>query len=198
MSNDDVLAAQIKSSIITKIKTQEYLPGELLPSERDFATMYSVSRYLIHDIFDELISQHYLIRVHGKGTFVRKPEQNRVALGVLNESKNASFTSLVRNFGIEISNKCLGTGIIKNRKYFADKLGLSWKDQEMILPLRKENQLPNTRIWSFQTSWENPLRYVQGNIRSQILADLKQALEVYRVDGTSDPSNLAVQVVCDF
>ena len=34
MSNDDVLAAQIKSSIITKIKTQEYLPGELLPSER--------------------------------------------------------------------------------------------------------------------------------------------------------------------
>ena len=111
MSNDDVLAAQIKSSIITKIKTQEYLPGELLPSERDFATMYSVSRYLIHDIFDELISQHYLIRVHGKGTFVRKPEQNRVALGVLNESKNASFTSLVRNFGIEISNKCLGTEI---------------------------------------------------------------------------------------
>ena len=53
-----ILAAQIKSSIITKIKTQEYLPGELLPSERDFATMYSVSRYLIHDIFDELISQH--------------------------------------------------------------------------------------------------------------------------------------------
>lgn len=49
--------------------------------------MYSVSRYLIHDIFDELISQHYLIRVQGKGTFVRKPEQNRVALGVLNESK---------------------------------------------------------------------------------------------------------------
>ena len=120
MSNDDVLAAQIKSSIITKIKTQEYLPGELLPSERDFATMYSVSRYLIHDIFDELISQHYLIRVHGKGTFVRKPEQNRVALGVLNESKNASFTSLVRNFGIEISNKCLGTGIIKNRKILFD------------------------------------------------------------------------------
>ena len=133
MSNDDVLAAQIKSSIITKIKTQEYLPGELLPSERDFATMYSVSRYLIHDIFDELISQHYLIRVHGKGTFVRKPEQNRVALGVLNESKNASFTSLVRNFGIEISNKCLGTGIIKNRKYFADKLGLSEEDAVSLI-----------------------------------------------------------------
>ena len=43
--------------------------------------------------------------------------------------KIASFTSLVRNFGIEISNKCLGTGIIKNRKYFADKLGLSEEDE---------------------------------------------------------------------
>ena len=98
MSNDDVLAAQIKSSIITKIKTQEYLPGELLPSERDFATMYSVSRYLIHDIFDELISQHYLIRVHGKGTFVRKPEQNRVALGVLNESKTENTLQINLDF----------------------------------------------------------------------------------------------------
>lgn len=114
----------------------QYLATALVEVEKEadafgeeFATMYSVSRYLIHDIFDELISQHYLIRVHGKGTFVRKPEQNRVALGVLNESKNASFTSLVRNFGIEISNKCLGTGIIKNRKYFADKLGLSEEDE---------------------------------------------------------------------
>lgn len=96
MSNDDVLAAQIKSSIITKIKTQEYLPGELLPSERDFATMYSVSRYLIHDIFDELISQHYLIRVHGKGTFVRKPDKIELALGVLNESKMPALSSLVQ------------------------------------------------------------------------------------------------------
>ena len=72
MSNDDVLAAQIKSSIITKIKTQEYLPGELLPSERDFATMYSVSRYLIHDIFDELISQHYFNSRSRKGNFCPK------------------------------------------------------------------------------------------------------------------------------
>ncbi|MBS6172706.1 MAG: GntR family transcriptional regulator [Clostridiales bacterium] len=143
MSNDDVLAAQIKSSIITKIKTQEYLPGELLPSERDFATMYSVSRYLIHDIFDELISQHYLIRVQGKGTFVRKPEQNRVALGVLNESKNASFTSLVRNFGIEISNKCLGTGIIKNKKYFADKLNETMMMVEAGEKLQKHLHLPS-------------------------------------------------------
>lgn len=30
MSNDDVLAAQIKSSIITKIKTQEYQINQLL------------------------------------------------------------------------------------------------------------------------------------------------------------------------
>ncbi len=64
MSNDDVLAAQIKSSIITKIKTQEYLPGELLPSERDFATMYSVSRYLIHDIFDELIKTENTLQIN--------------------------------------------------------------------------------------------------------------------------------------
>ncbi|MEI3280871.1 MAG: hypothetical protein V8R46_09175 [Eubacterium ramulus] len=68
------------------------------------------------------------MRRQGKGTFVRKPEYNKVAFGELNESENASFTSLVRNFGIEISNKLLCTGTIQGRYYYADKLGLAFEE----------------------------------------------------------------------
>ena len=107
---------QIMNTIVGKIETGDYLPGEKLPSERELAAMYHVSRPTIRAVIDELVNQRYLVRIQGKGTLVRKPDHNKVALGILNEAKNASFTSLVRNFGIEISNKLLGTGLISGRK----------------------------------------------------------------------------------
>ena len=68
----------------------------------------------------------------------------------------------------------------------------------MILPLRKENRLPNTRVWSLNTSWENPIQSVPDEIRPQIMADLKGILDVYRVDGTRNPDNLSVEILYDF
>ena len=100
----------------------------MIPSERVLAEMYGVSRPTIRTAIDELVNEHYLVRRQGKGTFVKKPEYNKVAFGVLNESENASFTSLVRNFGIEISNKLLCTGTIQGRYYYADKLGLAFEE----------------------------------------------------------------------
>ena len=68
----------------------------------------------------------------------------------------------------------------------------------MILPPRKENRLPNTRVWSLNTSWENPIQSVPDEIRPQIMADLKEILDVYRVDGTRNPDNLSVEILYDF
>lgn len=129
MKENEHIAAHIRETIINRIATHEYLPGEIIPSERELAAMYHVSRPTIRAVIDELVNQRYLVRMQGKGTLVRKPDHNKVALGILNEAKNASFTSLVRNFGIEISNKLLGTGLISGRKYIAAKLGLSLEDQ---------------------------------------------------------------------
>lgn len=129
MNQNERIVAQIRELIIQRIESHEYLPGEMIPSERELAGLYGVSRPVIRTAIDELVHQRYLIRIQGKGTFIRKPDHNKVALGVLNEAKNASFTSLVRNFGIEISNKLLGTGLISGRKFFAKKLNLSLEDQ---------------------------------------------------------------------
>ena len=64
--------------------------------------------------------------------------------------------------------------------------------------IKKENKLPNTRIWSLNTSWDNPIKNIQSDIKSQVIIDLKEALDIYRVDGTSDPDNLSVQILYDF
>lgn len=125
MERKPITSEELQRMIIGRIESSEYLPGEAIPSERRFAELYGVSRQTIRNAIDRLVSQRYLYRVQGKGTFVKKPDYNKVALGVLNESENASFTSLVRNFGIEISNKLLGKGSIQGKLYFAGKLSLS-------------------------------------------------------------------------
>ena len=73
-----------------------------------------------------------------------------------------------------------------------------WKNQEFILPLNKKNILPNTRVWSFDTSLPNPIIKLQDGAVSEMIKDLKMALEVYRIDGTTTVDNMSVDIVCDF
>lgn len=137
------IAAQVREIILSRIENREYLPGEMIPSERALADQYGVSRPTIRAAIDELVNERYLTRIQGKGTFVRRQDHSKVALGVLNESQNASFTALVRNFGIEISNKILCTGIIRGRHYYADKLGLGFEEPIFGLHrIRLGNQEP--------------------------------------------------------
>lgn len=143
MESTQSIAAQVRDIIINRIESHEYLPGEMIPSERVLAEMYGVSRPTIRAAINELVNQHYLTRIQGKGTFVKKPEYNKVAFGVLNESENASFTALVRNFGIEISNKLLCTGTIRGRRYYADKMNLGFEEPIYgIHRIRLDNKEP--------------------------------------------------------
>ena len=125
MSKEKITSADIEDIIIDRMERQEYLPGEMISSERSLSQIYGVSRQTVRNAIESLVKRRYLTRIQGKGTFVKKAESNKVALGVLNESENASFTSLVRNFGIEISNKLLCTGTIEGSRYFSHKLGLN-------------------------------------------------------------------------
>ena len=128
MTEKIITSPMLQEMIIAQIQSNEYLPGEVIKSERDLAQIYGVSRQTVRLAIDQLVKQRYLVRIQGRGTFVKKPDYNKVAFGVLNESENASFTSLVRNFGIEVSSKLLGTGIIKGYHYFAEKLQLSMEE----------------------------------------------------------------------
>lgn len=155
MNKNQDITTQIKETILNRIAAHEYLPGEMIPGERELAAMYHVSRPTVRAAIDELVNQRHLVRIQGSGTFVRKSTQNKVALGVLNEAKNASFTSLVRNFGIELSNKLLGTGIISNRRFYAEKLGLSLTEEIYGLHrIRLGNQEPLALEYTYV-----PLKY---------------------------------------
>lgn len=74
-----------------------------------------------------------------------------------------------------------------------------WKDQEFILPIKKENRLPDTRIWSLNTSWDSPLKHIENSeLWNELIKDLRLALKEHKLYGNLDDTNEVINIVCDF
>lgn len=61
---------QLKKHILELIQRGELLPGQMLPSEREFQEMLSISRATVRQALNELVSEGYLERHQGVGTVV--------------------------------------------------------------------------------------------------------------------------------
>jgi len=71
-----------------KIMAREYVPGQLLPSERDLMQTYSVSRLTVREAINRLVAQGMVKKKQGKGTFVSEPTADHM-VGSLNSSSEA-------------------------------------------------------------------------------------------------------------
>lgn len=64
------LYRQIKSLMLQALEGGEWRPGDVIPSETELATRFSVSQGTVRKAVDELAAENLLIRRQGKGTFV--------------------------------------------------------------------------------------------------------------------------------
>jgi GntR family transcriptional regulator len=64
------LYRQIESMIRNRIKDQEFIEGEKIPSERDLANEFQVSRMTVKHAINALVQEGMLYRSRGSGTFV--------------------------------------------------------------------------------------------------------------------------------
>lgn len=69
---------QLEQYMKEKIEKGEWQPGEMIPSERELAEMYDISRMTVRQAVNNLVNDGYLIRRRGKGTFVAA-QKNRAA-----------------------------------------------------------------------------------------------------------------------
>jgi GntR family transcriptional regulator len=65
---------QLKEIIREKVSTGQWLPGSLIPSERELCEQYGISRMTARQSITELVNEGYLYREQGKGTFVAQPK----------------------------------------------------------------------------------------------------------------------------
>ncbi|AIF52620.1 GntR family transcriptional regulator [Pelosinus sp. UFO1] len=62
---------QIKSYVLDKIKSGEYLPGAKIPTERELSTILEVSRNTVSAAYKELLLEGVLEAQQGRGTYVK-------------------------------------------------------------------------------------------------------------------------------
>lgn len=64
------LYTQVKRLILDAIRDGRWKPGEMLPSEQQLATEFSVSQGTLRKAIDELVAQKLIVRQQGKGSFI--------------------------------------------------------------------------------------------------------------------------------
>lgn len=77
------LYQQLMEEIKRKIDIGEFRYGDKIPSEPEFMNIYSISRITVRKAVEELVTEGYLVKKQGKGTFVNKPKLKRKIENVL-------------------------------------------------------------------------------------------------------------------
>lgn len=106
----------VEEDIKNKILSGEYKTKDMIPSENELKEKYNVSRMTIRQALNTLVSEGYLYKHKGKGTFVSdvKLEKNIVRV--------RGFTEEMANLGKVIRNKLLKFEFIPATKKIADNL----------------------------------------------------------------------------
>lgn len=64
----------VKKAIVENIDNEVYASKAPIPSERELMETYQVSRITVRKAIDELVTEGYLYKVQGKGTYVKTDE----------------------------------------------------------------------------------------------------------------------------
>ena len=72
------LYRQIKELILNSLRSSEWKPGEVIPSEIELAARFRVSQGTVRKAIDELAAENLLRRRQGKGTFVATHAEQQV------------------------------------------------------------------------------------------------------------------------
>lgn len=85
---------QIMEQLKAQIKSGELLPDMPLPSEREYAEQFGISRMTVRQALSNLVNEGFLYRLKGRGTFVSKPKMEQALQGL------TSFTEDMKSRGM--------------------------------------------------------------------------------------------------
>jgi GntR family transcriptional regulator len=107
---------QLKEIMRDRIRSGEWKPGDLIPSERELGEQYGISRMTARQAITDLVNEGLFYREQGKGTFVsqRKITQQLIHL--------TGFTEDIRARGQRPSTKVLSAEMALADETTAEKL----------------------------------------------------------------------------
>ncbi len=107
---------QLKEIMRERVQSDEWKPGDLIPSERELSEKYGISRMTARQAITELVNEGLFYREQGKGTFVsqRKITQQLIRL--------TGFTEDIKARGQKPGTKVLSAQMFPADETTAEKL----------------------------------------------------------------------------
>lgn len=119
MKRTSPLYTQLADTLKNKIYSGEYAMGDSLPSERTIATHYGVSHFTVRKALDVLERDGIVIRMQGKGTYVKSPQLT------VDLQSMGSFSSIARGRNSSVNSRILYSGIRKAKFKYSHIFGIS-------------------------------------------------------------------------
>lgn len=107
---------QLESFIKNQIEAGFILPGENIPSEREYAESYGISRMTVRQAINSLVNEGLLYRKKGSGTFVSEKKIEQPLQGL------TSFTEDMKKRGMTPTSKLIHFEIIPANSFIANEL----------------------------------------------------------------------------
>jgi len=110
--------AQLAESIKIKIINGTFKVGDKIPSEREMAATYQITRVTVRRAINSLIEEGVLKANKGSGTYVASvPEDfRRITLG---EGSSSRLTQDIARGGMQAARKVISLKKIENKEYFS-------------------------------------------------------------------------------
>ncbi len=119
---------QLKKLLIDEINNKRLKVGDSIPTEAEFSEYLNISRPTIRQALSELVSEGYLQRLKGKGTFVSRPKIDERFFQHLQ-----SFNNEMLQKGLNPSTKVLDLKVIKGIAGICEKLNVDVEEELVYL-----------------------------------------------------------------
>ncbi len=146
------LYAQIKKILFERIQSAEWQPGLCIPTEAELCESFNVSRITVRRALSELVTEGYLERISGRGTFVTQPPIHQSL------KQLTSFTQDMQRRGQRPGGLVLNMQRIPAEADLAARLCIDPMEDILVL---KRLRMANDEPMAVETA-HLPVRYFEG------------------------------------
>lgn len=201
MADKYSLYQQLADSLRDKIYEGKYAFGDKLPAERSLAEKFGISHLTVRKALAILEEEGLLLRIQGKGTFVRAQKYS------IDMQQLDGFSSIFGQQGITITNKVLYSGVREAGFKYSRIFGIAREEQVFELvrlrqngdePVALEyNVLPTKRVphvdeydYSLYALWDvyrqNGIHIVEENQKLEIVKIFNPQADLLNMEEGAD------------
>lgn len=133
---------KISEDIIEQIHNNSLQSGDQLPTETQLCERYQVSRMTVNKALSALVSQGYISRTAGKGSFVLTPKITKD----INSSTPGSFSLDVASIGKKAGAILVEYKVIRTNEFPSVKEKLHLADNELIHYIHRIRTIDDVRV----------------------------------------------------